>query len=175
MGVPRRRQSRTAPGLAAARKAASQQRLEQRARLIGAGLEVLTRKRTKFNQVKATYNGQKYDSLGEAEYAAKLDLLLAAGKIRAWSRPTPFILLDGPKPRDRVTYKPDFLIEPLTDQPYYVDYKGSTVGKNGKRHTPTETQAFGIRVKMWRASQPAELRVVYSDGVEKVVAPRRAV
>lgn len=171
----RRAQPRSRAISAAIREA----RLEQRARLIGAGLE-LPAKRAKFRNVKTTYNGVTYDSVGEAEYAHKLDMLLAAGQIVHWERPKPFVLLDAPNARDRITYKPDFWVIPIQAGPrpsrdytysYYVDYKGSTVDKHGKRHTPTETEAWRNKVKMWKDRYPdLELRVAYPDGVERQVA-----
>ena len=45
-------------------------KLEQRARLIGAGIvEPKTKRRNKYNRVKTIYGGITYDSMGEAEYA----------------------------------------------------------------------------------------------------------
>jgi len=145
---------------AALRKA----RLEQRARQIDAGL--LPSKPGKFHNVKTVYRGERYDSIGEAEYACKLDQMEKAGTIAYWQRGTPMVLVDAPRARDRITYKPDFWIMPTTGWSYFVDYKGSRV---------TETAAWRIKVKLWKQKYPTdELRVAYPDGSEKVVAPRTA-
>lgn len=157
--MPRRSVS---PAVKEALRQAKQNKLEQRARLIGAGIEVpATRRRSKYNQVKATYNGERFDSLGEAEYASKLNLRVAAGQIRSWERPKPIILVDGPTPRSRVSYKPDFLEWRLDGSPGYIDYKGSKA---------TVTQSFRIKVKIWAQKIPYELRIAYADGTETIVA-----
>lgn len=162
---------RSAPGLIAAKRVAKQNQIEQRARLIGAGV-VFKKRREKFQSIWTTYNGESYQSLGEAEYANRLDVLLKAGKIIAWERPKPMVVFTAIKAQGRITYKPDFLISISQTYSYYVDYKGSRVNKKtGKRSTPTETDAWRLRVKLWKAMYPTlELRVVYSDGVEKLIA-----
>jgi len=43
----------------------------------------------KFNARKSNYDGYTYDSGKEANYAAELDLLKKAGKIKAWERQYP--------------------------------------------------------------------------------------
>jgi hypothetical protein len=103
----------------------------------------------------------KFDSMGEAEYAAKLDMLVKAGEVVDWEQPKPVVLVDGPKARDRITMIPDFYVIPAVGNSFYVDYKGSRV---------TETPAFKLKVKLWRRHVGHELRVVYADGTEKVVA-----
>lgn len=147
------------------RQALKEARLKGRASAINATLEPIARKRAKFNQVKAVYKGEKYDSLGEAEYAAKLDLMQSSGQISHWERPKPVVLLEGRTARDRVTYKPDFRVYPVSAnaKPYMVDYKGSHV---------TMTAAWRIKVKLWRAKCPdIELRVAFPDGSEQIVSP----
>lgn len=173
------RRRRVSPALREAQQAAKVRRLEDRARLIGAGIIApKSTSRSKFNNVKVLRNGVQHDSLDEAEYSAKLDLLQATGKILKWERAETFVLLDAKRAADRVKYTPDFAVWPRTGnanpQPYYVDVKGSRVNpKTGKRRTPTATQAFSIRVRLWRAFVPFELRVYYSDGLEKVVCESR--
>lgn len=118
----------------------------------------------KFHNVKAFYKGESYDSAGEAEYAARLDLRCASGEIVDWERPKPIVLLDAPKARDRVTYRPDFYVIPNVGFGYYVDYKGSRI---------TETAAWRIKVKLWKQNERLpELRVAYPTGEEKVVCSR---
>ena len=118
----------------------------------------------KYHQTAAFYNGERYDSQGEARYAQQLDVLKAAGKIRDWSRPAALILLDGPTPRSRITYKPDFRVEYPDGRVAYYDYKGSKV---------TMTQAWRLKSKLWNQTQEHQLRVVLSSGEEHVVATGR--
>lgn len=161
--MPRRSVS---PAVKQALAKARKEKIEQRARLIGAGIILpTTKRRNKYNQVRTTLNGEHYDSLGEAEYANKLNLWIQAGEIVAWTRPAAIVLLDAPTIRGRITYKPDFQIWPnLSDKFYYVDYKGSKV---------TETPSWRLKVKMWAQKVPHELRVAYPSGEEKTVCPAR--
>lgn len=155
--------------------------------------------RRKFANTPSTYNGQTYDSAGEAQYAMQLDMKLKAGEIIEWTRCEPIVIDDRcatcnappSEPcidsrgramrgyhRDRMTYTPDFWIVPAQASQsfrdytfsYYVDYKGSTVDKKtGRRRAPTETALWRRKMIQWRKNVPFELRVAYSDGVEKVV------
>lgn len=148
-------------------------RAAQRERLSGLGIDLHEKPkgRNKFHNVPATFRGERYDSAGEAEYAQKLELMRVAGEIADWERPKPIILLDAPKAGDRISYRPDFYVirnaptefAALKPMPtgYYVDYKGSRA---------TETPLWRVKVKLWRQKIPHELRVVYPDGSEKIVA-----
>lgn len=121
-----------------------------------------TSPRAKFHNVKAVYGGVTYDSAGEAAYAWKLDQMVKRGEIVDWERPAALVLVDAPKLRERITYKPDFYVIPSSDSEYsyYVDYKGSRI---------TETAAWRLKVKLWKRAIPYELRVAYPNGEEKVV------
>lgn len=172
--VPTRRVNpRALAALREARRAAKRQEIEHKASAHGVSV-AFPQKRGKFGAIPSTYNGHLYHSLDESIYASDLDLKKKAGEIIDWWIPKSFVVFDADKAADRVTYKPDFGIKVLRDgveYVYYVDFKGSTVNKRtGKRSTPTETDAFSIRVRLWRANIPFELRVAYADGVEKVVA-----
>src|SRR5438105_2898174 len=101
---------RIAPALREAMRATKQEAIQDRARLIGAGI-VFKKRRGKFNSVSTTYNGERYDSLGEAEWASKLDLRKAAGDIVDWWRPKPIVLVDAPTARGRITIVPDFFVQ----------------------------------------------------------------
>lgn len=162
-----RRARSVSPVVRAAQKLAREHKLEQRARLIGAGIEQpkATRK-NKFNSVRTTYGGERYDSLGEAEYAHRLAQMKLAGTIKDWGRPKPHILIDGAKARDRITYQADFWVIPLVGPLFYIDYKGSRI---------TETAAWRLKVKLWRLNISDELRVCYPDGTFKIVAPAHLV
>jgi len=149
----------------------SLKRAEMRERLLSLGINMevadafnLASKRGKFHNVKATYNGQTYDSAGEAQYAQKLDLKLKSGEVLDWWRPKPMVLVDADRLRDRITYKPDFAVL-FASRPdvVYIDYKGSRI---------TETEAFRLKCKLWRRTfERSELRVAYQGGEEKVVCP----
>lgn len=139
---------------------AKESKVTQRARLIGAGV-IFGRKRGKFNNTKTSYLGETYDSLGEAEQAHKFTLQLLSKEILAWERPKAITLVKGPKYRDCVTYKPDFMVTELGGKIIYYDYKGSAA---------TETDAWKIKVKIWRQTIPYELRVIYPTGEQRVVA-----
>lgn len=154
--MPRRRVS---AALRAVQRQAKADKLAARANLIAAG--ILPRSsRAKFHNTRCTYNGMTFDSLGEAEYAHKLDLLVQSGEVVAWEQPPPVVLVDAAKARDRITYRPDFHVIPREGWSYYVDYKGSRI---------TETAAWKLKVKLWRQNVPFELRVAYPGGEEKVV------
>ncbi len=157
--MPRRSVS---PAYKEALAIARRDRLEQRARLIGAGVVVpKTQRKNKYNQVRVTRNGETFDSLGEAEQANKFDLLKASGKILDWERPKAIILLDAPNSRGRISYKPDFLVKMLDNSLVYFDYKGSRI---------TETASWKIKVKLWNRFIHEELRVIYPTGEQKVVS-----
>lgn len=161
--VARTYKRRVAPSVKAALLAAKQDKLEQRARLINAGVEITKKRRGKYNQVRTTYKGERYDSLGETEFANKLDARKQKHDIADWCRPKAIVLLDAPKLRERITYKPDFEIWDRSGH-YYVDYKGSHI---------TETAVWRLKVKLWAHSQTTELRVAYPTGEERIVVPAK--
>ena len=149
-------------------------RLEKRISDIGATLTFGTA--NKFNAINTTYRGEKYASLGEAECAAWLDWRVAAGELVTWERGRSFVLQKGKHGVDKLTYKPDFYAIPVAPQDggvfrrpfdggYWIDYKGGHI---------TETEAFKIRVKLWRRNVRRELRIVTKnrDGwQERVICP----
>jgi hypothetical protein len=61
-------------------------------------------KKSKYNNVPTTYNGKRYQSKLEADYAAQLDMMKRAGEVNYWLGQVPFALEGG------VIYKADFLI-----------------------------------------------------------------
>lgn len=159
------------PAYKEALQRARRDKLEQRARLIGAGVIVsISKRKNKFNRVRTTYNSVTFDSLGEAELAHKLDLRKAAGEILDWKRPKPIVLVDASKARERITMIPDFEVWPDPINPtysYMIDYKGSRI---------TETASFRLKVRLLRAFRPdIELRVVYPDGSEKLMTTGKPV
>ncbi len=106
-----------------------------------------------------TFNGRCYDSKAEARYARQLALRRQAGDIITYVE-QPRVELGL---RENV-YRPDFLVIPHGDVPYYVDVKG------------TETTAFRKNKRLWARYGDLELRIVKSkrDGFETVeVVPAR--
>src|SRR5689334_7700284 len=113
---------------------------------------------SKYGAVRTDYGGQVYDSWGEAEYAHRLDLLRAAGRIRHWRRGGEWVLLDAPRRRDRITYTPDFEVWDAAGALRAVDFKG------------VETAVFRLKAKLWRHVYPGvPLVVVKADGTERRV------
>jgi Protein of unknown function (DUF1064) len=85
-----------------------------------------------------------------------LDLLAAAGRIRAWERGTAWTLLDAPRRRDRIEYTPDFHVWDAAGALRVVDVKGCV------------TREFRLKAKLWRAVYPAvPLVVARADGSER--------
>jgi hypothetical protein len=108
---------------------------------------------SRYGNVRTAYNGQVYDSRGEAEYAQHLDLLQAAGAIRGWRRGRPWPLVPG------VTLRPDFEVELLDGTLQARDFKGVT------------TEAFRIKARVWAVVYPSvPLLVVRADGSERRAA-----
>jgi len=146
---------------AAARAALKRAQLQSRVDAISGELAAEPRKRGKFNNVHAIYKGEKYDSIGEAEYAFLLDTKLKAKQIKAWTRGKPVVLLQAVTLRGRITYCPDFCVMLNDGTVRFYDYKGSHV---------TMTQAWRLKVKMWNATQKDPLWVVFQSGEEYEVA-----
>jgi hypothetical protein len=116
---------------------------------------------SKYGNVATVYDGQVYDSAGEAEYARRLDFLKAAGHIQDWRRGEPWTLLESPtgRKRDGITYTPDFHVWDAQGGFSVVDVKG------------VETAVFRLKARLWRAVYPTvPLLVVRADGSERRAA-----
>lgn len=135
---------------------------EVEARFAAMGITLVPGWTGKFNNKWAIYRGERYQSAGEAACAAHFDTLLKLEQIMDWTRPEPITLIAGATARQRISMKPDFLVMPLVGPGIFYDYKGST---------HTETAVFKLKVKLWKMYVPAELRVIYPDWTEKVLAP----
>jgi len=78
--------------------------------------------KTKYNNRKHTYNGNRYDSAGEANYAKKLDLLKKAGEIKGYERQVKIPLkVNGVL---ITTYYADFVVTDKHGQVQVHEYKG---------------------------------------------------
>lgn len=75
------------------------------------------KKKSKYGNVRTEYNGKKYDSKREAEYAAELDLRLKAKDIVKYFEQVPFELEGG-------KYIADFVVLHKTGKYEVIDVKG---------------------------------------------------
>jgi hypothetical protein len=129
------------------------------------------RNRNKYNAQKTVYNGQRYDSAAEANRAAQLDLLVRAGKIRAWFRgKSTVVFSDGGRERT-ITFTPDFIIHNHDDSVYAEDVKGLVrlrpkMGKLGMlRGRLVLAKDFRLRAILWEARFPEiPIKVVDANG-----------
>lgn len=102
-------------------------------------------KPSKYRNKRTEYNGVVYDSMAEADYAARLDLEKKSGLIAGWTRQVPFYL--GCMENKMVV---DFLVfHPLGV--YAVEIKGF------------ETSKFRRDKKLWERHAPCELEIRYKD------------
>lgn len=148
--------------LAAQRQAKRTARLTARVEALDGTLVEVKPGRRKFHNTPTIYKGERYDSIGEAEYAAKLDARVASGELIDWERQKVVVLVDAPTARARITMKVDFWVLPATSEfGHFVEYKGSAA---------TETPVFKLKVRLWKQNVPHELRVAYKTGEERVIA-----
>ena len=99
------------------------------------------KKRNKYNAVKTEYKGVIYDSKGEANYAAELDMKQRAGLIQGWARQVEFVLAGG------VKTKVDFIIF-HTDGTYdVVDFKGVLTQESKNKYKQVKA-IHGIEVEI---------------------------
>lgn len=94
-------------------------------------------KKTKYNNVKQTYEGYSYDSKFEARVAAELDLLLRSGEIVGWERQFKIELYAGGK--HICNYFCDFRVE-------YPDKTFELLEAKG-----IETEAYRLKRKLMEA------------------------
>jgi len=94
-----------------------------------------------------TFNGRTYDSKAECLYAQQLDLMLQSGDVLDVVE-QPRVTLGVPEN----VYRPDFLIIPDGELPYYVDVKGM------------ETPKFKKDKKLWKAYGRLDLYIVKQSG-----------
>ena len=97
--------------------------------------------------------GERYDSAGEAGYAAHLEALRVAGAIKGWRRGRRWELVPG------VTLRPDFEVELPDGTLECRDFKG------------VQTEAFRIKARVWAVVYPdVPLVVVDAAGTARRVA-----
>jgi hypothetical protein len=111
-----------------------------------------TKKGHKYHATPTVYQGQRYDSKREAEYAASLDRMKAAGAIEGWARGGCFVLVPG-KRGQRIEYRPDFYVHEGQGAGYWVDVKGM------------ETEVFKLKARLLKHVRPdVRLLIVSKDG-----------
>ena len=118
------------------------------------------KKGNKYNAIKTKYGLRTYDSKAEAQRASGLDLEIRAGLLLAWV-PQPWVDLGG------VEYRPDFLVIPVSGEPWFEDVKGK------------ETSLFRAKKKLWKEHGQLSLRVLKKkhqafEVTEIVTGPRGA-
>jgi hypothetical protein len=103
------------------------------------------RARPKYGARITEYNGVKYHSNREAQYAAELDLLIRAGKVQYWVRQMDFVLhVEGIAIGKHVV---DFRIADEHGQVRYVEIKGvdTALGRWKRKHAEAE---YGIEIEV---------------------------
>src|SRR5689334_17471601 len=97
--------------------------------------------KSKYNNVKVTYNGIKFDSIGECYCYKFHELLRRAGEIGQIETQPKIYLTDA-----KILYKPDLTFQDLkTGEQIYVDYKGK------------RTTSFQIKKRLWKFYGPSRL------------------
>jgi hypothetical protein len=104
------------------------------------------RRGNKFNARKTVYNGRTYDSRREAQYAAELDLLLKAGKIRSWEPQFPVPLFVNQTLVGKIVI--DFRVEAADGTYEWHEVKGA------------ETPLWRLKWKLSEAIYPRTTKVV---------------
>lgn len=134
----------------------------------------------KYHAIPTEYDGQRYDSRGEANYARHLDFLKAAGHILDWRRGSEWVLVDAPNKRDRVTLRVDFEVWLHQGGPVTFSWVPKPDGKKDEKvEVPSRkcdqardfkgmvTREFKVKAKVWKAVHPGvPLMIVKADGVE---------
>lgn len=91
----------------------------------------------------------RYDSKGEAGYAQKLDAMVAAGRVKSWTRQEKVALVVNG--RKVCSIIPDFLVTYPSGNVEYHEFKGRV------------TREWRIKVKLFEALFPeAVYRVIWS-------------
>lgn len=98
-------------------------------------------KKSKYKNIKCSFNGIKFDSIGEANCYQYWKFREAAKEVQVLALQEKIYLSDA-----RILYKPDFTIYHLANnETYWIDYKG------------VETQSFKIKKRLWRSHGPGKL------------------
>lgn len=105
---------------------------------------IRVKKKSKFRNIKCSFGGNKFDSLGEMSYYKVLKLREAAGEIRILALQPKIYLTDA-----KILYKPDFSILIIkTNEIQWIDFKGARTG------------LFQLKKRLWKFYGPGVLLVV---------------
>ncbi len=110
------------------------------------------KKRSKFNNIKTTYRGRKYDSMAEAKYAALLDELLESGQIKHVAYQIRYPLQDMAGTR-RMAYIADFVVTNNKGEEFVIDVKGLL------------TQENKVKLAYFQYVYKKKVHLVYTTGV----------
>ncbi len=103
-------------------------------------------RKNKYGNKKTVYNGIKYDSKKEAEYAFRLDVLKKSGEVNRWERQINYKLeVQGIK---ICSYRLDFKVYYSDGRIEYVDVKGY------------RTTEYKIKAKLMRACHGIQIKEV---------------
>jgi hypothetical protein len=97
-------------------------------------------KKRKYNNEIIFYNSNRYDSVGEADYARGLDFAIKGNAIKSWRRQIPFTLIVNG--RTICKHIIDFEITHNDDSLELIEYKGF------------ETEEWKIKRKLFNALYP---------------------
>lgn len=101
----------------------------------------LTVKPSKYRNVRTEYNGVKYDSKKEAEFAAQLDFHQQNGACLSWTRQVPFRLPGG------VIHRVDFMVFELNGTVTLFEVKGLDLGA-GKMKRKQVEELYQVRIEV---------------------------
>ncbi len=107
-------------------------------------------RRNKYGAIRTEYEGVKYDSKAEAEYAARLEIARKAGAIRRWDRQVTFPL--GPDHR----YRCDFVVTNNDGTRFAVDCKGVET-RDFKRHRRLWAKYGAIPLHIYKVKKDTEI------------------
>jgi hypothetical protein len=107
-------------------------------------------KRSKYRNIKCTYKGIKFDSLGECEHYKVLELLELAHEVIVLALQEKIYLSDS-----KILYKPDFTVYDLKkNETFWIDYKG------------VSTASFQLKKRLWKSYGPGRLQIVEGPGLK---------
>lgn len=102
----------------------------------------------KYDAQPTVYFYTRYDSKAEAEYANDLDILLAAGAVRRWTRQVKIVLSED----GLITTRIDFVVDDKRDGIHGVEIKG------------VETAQFKLIKRAWPLYGPFPLVILKRQG-----------
>lgn len=107
-------------------------------------IEKVPRERKYHNQP-MEYNGRRYDSIKEAQYARTLDLEMQIGEVICWAPQVDVILQPG------IKYRADFLVLRKDWKTEIIDVKGGDA---------TKTSTYRLKRKMFKARFGKDIKEV---------------